>query len=88
MQALCQQDLGTAIGVKGQGLDPAAADRLREASSLIKLSGRRIVLGADGGIRENTVPLLRAAGAETVVLGSLAFGADDLAQRMAWLASL
>jgi ribulose-phosphate 3-epimerase len=80
--------LGTAIGVKGQGLDPAATDRLREAGSLIKSSGRRIVLAADGGIRENTVPLLRAAGAETVVVGSLAFGADDLAKRMEWLAAL
>lgn len=80
--------LGTAIGVKGQGLDPAAGDRLRQAASLIEASGRRIVLAADGGIRENTVPLLRAAGAETVVMGSLAFGADDLAARMRWLHAL
>jgi ribulose-phosphate 3-epimerase len=34
------------------------------------------------------VPVLRAAGAETVVLGSLAFGAPDLKARMAWLAAL
>ena len=32
--------------------------------------------------------VLRAAGAETVVLGSLAFGAPDLKARMAWLAAL
>jgi ribulose-phosphate 3-epimerase len=32
--------------------------------------------------------VLRAAGAETVVLGSLAFGAPDLGQRMAWLHAL
>jgi ribulose-phosphate 3-epimerase len=80
--------LGTAIGVKGQGLDPAATDRLQEAGRLIAASGRRIVLAADGGIREHTVPLLRAAGAETVVMGSLAFGADDLAARMRWLHAL
>lgn len=80
--------LGTAIGVKGQGLDPTATDRLQEAGRLIAASGRRIVLAADGGIREHTVPLLRAAGAETVVMGSLAFGADDLAQRMRWLHAL
>jgi ribulose-phosphate 3-epimerase len=79
--------LGTAIGVKGQGLSPAAPDRLREARGLIAASGRRIVLAADGGIRDTTVPLLRAAGAETVVLGSLAFGAPDLGARMAWLAA-
>jgi len=82
--------LGTAIGVKGQGLDAKACDRLGEAAKLIAASGarHRIVLAADGGIRENTVPLLRAAGAETVVLGSLAFGAPDLAARMAWLKAL
>lgn len=80
--------LGTAIGVKGQGLSPLACDRLREAGGLIAASGRRIVLAADGGIRDNTVPQLRAAGAETVVLGSLAFGAPDLAARMGWLRDL
>lgn len=80
--------LGTAIGVKGQGLDPRAEARLDEAKNLIAASGRRIVLAADGGIREHTVPLLRAAGAETVVMGSLAFGAPDLSARMAWLHNL
>lgn len=80
--------LGTAIGVKGQGLDPTATDRLLEAKSLIWDTGRRIVLAADGGIREHTVPELRRAGAETVVMGSLAFGADDLSARMRWLHAL
>ncbi|MCF8516817.1 MAG: ribulose-phosphate 3-epimerase [Rhodobacteraceae bacterium] len=80
--------LGTAIGVKGQGLDPTATTRLQEAGGLIAATGRRIVLAADGGIRDTTVPLLRAAGAETVVMGSLAFGAPDLAERMRWLHAL
>jgi ribulose-phosphate 3-epimerase len=80
--------LGTAIGVKGQGLDPTATTRLQEAAVLIAGAGRRIVLAADGGIRDTTVPLLRAAGAETVVMGSLAFGAPDLAARMRWLHGL
>ena len=80
--------LGTAIGVKGQGLNAAAPDRIREAGALIAATGRRIVLAADGGIRDTTVPVLRAAGAETVVLGSLAFGAPDLGARMRWLRDL
>jgi ribulose-phosphate 3-epimerase len=82
--------LGTAIGVKGQGLDEKAGDRLREAKSIIAASGatHRIVLAADGGIREHTVPLLRQNGAETVVLGSLAFNAPSLDERMAWLRAL
>lgn len=77
--------LGTAIGVKGQGLDAQATTRLRAAGEHIARSGRPIVLAADGGIREHTVPLLRAAGANTVVLGSLAFGAPDLRERLNWL---
>jgi ribulose-phosphate 3-epimerase len=80
--------LGTAIGVKGQGLDPSATARLTKAKGMIADTGRRIVLAADGGIRDTTVPLLRAAGAETVVMGSLAFGAPDLAARMRWLHGL
>ncbi len=80
--------LGTAIGVKGQGLNPAAPSRLQEAGHLIAQTKRRIVLAADGGIRDTTVPVLRAAGAETVVLGSLAFGAPNLAERMRWLHEL
>jgi ribulose-phosphate 3-epimerase len=43
------------------------------------------VLAADGGIREHTVPGLRRAGAETIVMGSLAFNAGNLADRMAWV---
>lgn len=82
--------LGTSIGVKGQSLSEDACDRLREARALIRQAGReaQIRLAADGGIRHETVPLLRAAGADTVVLGSLAFGDPDLAGRMAWLHGL
>jgi ribulose-phosphate 3-epimerase len=82
--------LGTAIGVKGQSLSDEACPRLIEAARLIAEAGRTqaITLAADGGIRENTVPRLRAAGAETVVLGSLAFGAPDLAARTEWLHGL
>ena len=80
--------LGTAIGVKGQSLNERAPARLKEAQALIKATGRRIVLAADGGIRDNTVPVLREAGAETVVMGSLAFGAPDLGARIAWVRGL
>ena len=82
--------LGTAIGVKGQGLNDRAFDRLGEAKRIIADCGaaHRIVLAADGGIREHTVPLLRQGGAETVVLGSLAFNAPSLEERMAWLRAL
>ncbi len=43
---------------------------------------------ADGGIRENTVPELRAAGADGVVAGSLAFKSANLEETFQWLHGL
>ena len=78
--------LGTQMGIKGVGLDPAAEDRLQDARKMIdEHAGHRILLAADGGIREHTVPGLRRSGADTIVMGSLAFGAEDLSARMAWV---
>ena len=80
--------LGTLMGVKGKGLDEQAEPRLREARALIAAQPRRIILAADGGIREHTVAGLRKAGAETIVMGSLAFGAKDFKQRMEWVRAM
>jgi len=82
--------LGTKIGIKGAGLDPAAEARLVLARDMIGhiIGGGRTLLAADGGIREHTVPGLRRSGAETIVMGSLAFGARDLAERMKWVHAL
>ena len=79
--------LGTRIGIRGQGLDDEAPPRLRAARALIasERRQRRVILAADGGIREHTVKGLRKAGAEAIVMGSLAFNADDLSRRMAWI---
>ena len=82
--------LNTRIGVKGQELDAGAPARVAEARAMIAAAGgaNRVVLAADGGNRQNTVPVLRRAGTETVVLGSLAFGDPDMAGRIAWLHGL
>src|SRR5262249_32082463 len=82
--------LGTEVGIKGQRLNGAACGRLREAKRLIAESKaeQRIVLAADGGIREETVPDLRSSGADSLVLGSLTFRAPELASRMAWLRAI
>ena len=79
--------LGTKIGIKGVGLDPSAGERLAVARAMIDVrqDSRRILLAADGGIREHTVPGLRRSGADTIVMGSLAFGDSDLPGRMAWV---
>ncbi|MBB6670800.1 ribulose-phosphate 3-epimerase [Cohnella nanjingensis] len=82
--------MGTRIGVKGQDLDENAYTRIRKLRTLIRDHGyqNRIKIAADGGIRSHTVPDLRLAGADTVVMGSLAFGSPDLGRTFAWLHSL
>ena len=81
--------LGTRIGVKGQDLDRRGRGRAcARRARFWREAPHRVVLAADGGIREHTVPGLSRAGAETVVMGSLAFGANDLAQRMAWVRAM
>jgi ribulose-phosphate 3-epimerase len=82
--------MGTRLGIKGVGLDESAPDRIRALQALLREHGLagQVRVAADGGIREHTVPALRAAGADTVVMGSLAFKAPDLAERFAWLHGL
>ena len=74
--------LGTRMGIKGVGLDPQAEARMAEARAMIDDAG------LDAGIRDHTVPGLRRAGADTIVMGSLAFGAEDLPARMRWVHGL
>ena len=77
--------LGTMPGVKGQDLLPSACERMAEAAALLGKHRSRVRLVADGGIRVHTVPLLRRAGADVVVPGSLVFQSADLAETFAWL---
>ncbi len=82
--------MGTQLGVKGQGLAYNACDRIRAMRRMIREHGYagRIAIFADGGIRLNTVPDLRAAGADGIVPGSLVFGSEDIAETIAWLHGL
>jgi ribulose-phosphate 3-epimerase len=74
------------MGIKGCGLDDRACDRITAMKTI--LDGYPIRLVADGGIRDNTVPLLRASGADGIVPGSLICKAGDLEAAAAWLRSL
>jgi ribulose-phosphate 3-epimerase len=79
--------VGTAMGIKGASMDasvPGKIQDLRETLTRKKLS---IAIEADGGIRRETVPLLKRAGADFIVPGSLMFKEDPSELRQ-WLASL
>jgi ribulose-phosphate 3-epimerase len=78
--------MGTEVGVKGCGLDPRACGRLKAMRDMG--GGRLPLLVADGGIRAETVPLLRGAGAAGIVPGSLVCASEDPQAAAAWLRSL
>ncbi|MEA4907378.1 MAG: ribulose-phosphate 3-epimerase [Anaerolineaceae bacterium] len=82
--------MGTPIGVKGVSPSTYVYDRVRQVKSIVSNAGLQdqIKVFADGGIRDHTVPNLRAAGADGVVAGSLAFKSPDLAETFRWLHSL
>jgi ribulose-phosphate 3-epimerase len=80
--------LGTAPGVKGQDLAPEACGRLVSASAILGERRARVHLIADGGIRSHTVPILRDAGADVIVPGSLVFQSQNMVETFSWLRAL
>jgi pentose-5-phosphate-3-epimerase len=57
---------------------------------MLRVTGREhdVIVSVDGGIRTNTVPAVRAAGADMITPGSLVFKSEDLSQTLSWLHSL
>ncbi len=79
--------VGTAAGIKGASMDASVPPKIRQAKQIIKDRNLETVIEADGGIRRETVPLLKAAGADFIVPGSLMFK-ENPSEMRAWLASL
>jgi ribulose-phosphate 3-epimerase len=79
--------VGTAMGIKGASMDPSIPDKVRQARQLLAERKLNVEIEVDGGIRRETVPLIKAAGADFIVSGSLMFKEDPQAMRQ-WLKSL
>ena len=79
--------VGTAMGIKGASMDAGVPGKIRRAREVISQRGLATEIEADGGIRRETVPMLKAAGADYIVPGSLMFK-EDPARMREWLASL
>ena len=77
--------IGTALGIKGASMDSSIPNKIREARRIISERKLSAEIEADGGIRRETVPLLKAAGADYIVPGSLMFKEDPEGMRE-WLA--
>ncbi len=61
-------------GFGGQGFIPATLDKLREVRKLVDASGRDIRIEVDGGIKDDNIAEIKAAGADMFVSGSGIFG--------------
>ncbi len=87
--ALCLCDMVLVMsvfpGFGGQKFIPSALDKLRELRKLIDESGREIDLEIDGGVTEENVEEIKAAGANVIVAGSTVFKAADRAAIIAKL---
>jgi len=79
--------MGTELGIKGASMDAGIPDKIRRTREIIRQRGLKTEIEADGGIRRETVPLLKAAGADYIVPGSLMFK-EDPSQMRQWLATL
>lgn len=64
-------------GFGGQSYLPSTTDKIRRARRLLMERGCDAQLEVDGGICEDTIGQVRAAGADTFVAGSAIFGAPD-----------
>jgi ribulose-phosphate 3-epimerase len=79
--------VGTAMGIKGASMDAGVPAKIEQARHTIARRRLPTEIEADGGIRRETVPRLKAAGADYIVPGSLMFK-EEPAQMRQWLATL
>ena len=84
---LCDMVLVMSVfpGFGGQKFIPSALDKLREIRAIIDESGKEIDLEIDGGVTDENVEEIKAAGANVIVAGSAVFKAED---RSAMIAKL
>ena len=64
-------------GFGGQSFIPATLDKLKEARQMIDQSGLDIRLEIDGGVKQDNIAEIAAAGADTFVAGSAIFNKPD-----------
>jgi ribulose-phosphate 3-epimerase len=77
----------TAMGMKGLEMREDVPRKISRLKKIVSARGLGTQIEVDGGIRKNSVPLIKEAGADYIVPGSLMFGGDPRTMRH-WLASL
>ena len=67
-------------GFGGQKFIVGALDKLREVKAIVEKLGKDIDIEIDGGVTEENVAEIKAAGANVIVAGSTVFKAQDRAE--------
>lgn len=75
-------------GFGGQTFIANTIDKVARLRSLIERTGSKALIEIDGGVQNDTAPLLAKAGADVLVSGSYIFNADDPAAVIAGLKRL
>lgn len=69
-------------GLGGQAFIPASLEKIAAIRSRIDTLERPIRLEVDGGVNQDTIGAIHAAGADTFVMGSALFGSDNYVQTL------
>ena len=72
--------MGVFPGFGGQKFIPCALDKLRAIRKIIDESGLDIDLQVDGGVTQENVAEIKAAGVNVIVAGSTVFKAENRAE--------
>ena len=72
---VCMMSVNPGFG--GQKFIEQTYEKCRELRNLIKNSGSKCLIEIDGGVNQNTAPLLLEAGADVLVAGNYVFGSEN-----------
>lgn len=64
-------------GFGGQSFIPTSLDKIRRLRELADSKGKNIRISVDGGVKPSNIKEIADAGADTFVMGSAVFGAED-----------
>lgn len=67
-------------GFGGQSFIPSSLDKIKRLRSLAQSKGKNLRISVDGGVKPSNIKQIADAGADTFVMGSAIFGAEDRAK--------
>lgn len=67
-------------GFGGQSFIPSSLDKIKRLRALAQSKGKNLRISVDGGVKPSNIKQIADAGADTFVMGSAIFGAEDRAK--------